>query len=69
MPPRPRARPSARSRPNARQVQWLARQARKGYAWAAYLLAAHANKVLLAMLQRAHPDVPWKNIAAAGRLT
>lgn len=54
--------PSARTL--RQRVTWLLR---RGYVWAAYLLAAHADKVLLAMLQRAYPDVPWKNINAASR--
>lgn len=55
--------PSART---ARQrVVWLLR---RGYVWGAYMLAVHADKVLLSLLQRAHPDVPWKNIVVANRL-
>lgn len=47
------------------RVAWLLR---RGYVWGAYLLAAHADKLLLGMLQRAHPNVPWKNIVEANRL-
>lgn len=42
---------------------------KKGYLWTAYMFARHANKVLVGMLQRAHPDVPWKNIQFAAKHT
>ena len=54
--------PSART--TWQRVRWLVR---RGYVWTAYLLAAHADKVLLAALKRAHPDVPWNNIAYVAR--
>lgn len=40
---------------------------RKGYLWGAYMLAAHSDKVLVALLQRVHPNVPWKNMLAASK--
>lgn len=54
--------PSART--TWQRVRWLLR---RGYVWAAYLLAAHADKLLLAALKRAHPNVPWNNIAYVAR--
>ncbi len=33
------------------------------------LLALHSNKVVIAMLQRAYPDTPWKNLVYAARHT
>lgn len=55
----------ASARTVRQRVAWLLR---RGYVWGAYLLAAHSDKVLLGMLQRAYPDVPWKNIVQANRL-
>lgn len=52
--------PSARTL--RQRVAWLVR---RGYVWGAYLLAVHSNKVVMGMLQRAHPDVPWKNMQLA----
>lgn len=40
---------------------------RGGYVMAAYLLARHANKVMVGVLQRTHPHVPWKNLQFAAR--
>lgn len=42
-------------------------RAKLAYIRAHYLLAKHSNKVLLGLLQRAHPDFPWKNIAYASK--
>ena len=42
--------------------QKVAYLARRGYVWGAFLLSKHANKVLVGLLQRTHPDVPWKNV-------
>lgn len=55
--------PSARTLP-----QRVAFLLRKGYFWGAYMLAAHSDKVMVALLQRVHPDVPWKNMHAASRV-
>lgn len=44
------------------RVLWLAKE---GYVLAAYWLARSSNKVLVALLQRTHPEVPWKNIQFA----
>ena len=44
------------------RVLWLAKE---GYVLTAYWLARMSNKVLVALLQRAHPNVPWKNIQFA----
>ena len=40
---------------------------KRGYVWTAYMFAKHADKVLLRLLQTAHPNVPWKNIDFAAR--
>ena len=42
---------------------------KRGYVWTAYMFARHSNKLLVSMLQRAHPSVPWKNIAFASKHT
>lgn len=55
----------ASARTLRQRVAWLLR---RGYVWGAWMLAAHADTVVLSLLQRAYPDVPWKNIAAANRL-
>lgn len=47
-----------------RRVAWLLRQ---GYVWTAYLFAKHANKVLVGLLQRTHPNTPWKNLQFAAK--
>ena len=44
--------------------RWLLLQ---GYVWAAYLLAKHSDKVVLAALKRGAPNVPWNNIAYMAR--
>lgn len=54
----------ASARTTLQRVRWLLAQ---GYAWAAWLLAAHADKVLIRMLKQAFPDTPWNNIAYVAR--
>lgn len=54
--------PSART-PRQR-IMWLLR---RGYLLAAYLVAAHGDKVMVALLKRAKPNVPWNNIHAAAK--
>lgn len=46
------------------RVRWLLL---RGYVWAAYLMAKHSDKVVLAALKRAAPNVPWNNLAYAAR--
>lgn len=43
--------------------------AKLAYLRAQYLLARHAGAVLLALLQRAYPNMPWKNLEYAARRT
>ena len=52
------------ARTTRQRVEFLLK---KGYVWAAFMLASHSNKVLVSLLQRTHPDVPWKNIHFASK--
>lgn len=52
------------ARTTLQRVRWLLLE---GYTWAAWLLAAHADKVLVKLLKQAFPDTPWNNIAYAAR--
>lgn len=46
------------------RLLWLLKQ---GQMWTAYMYAKHANKILIALLKRTHPDYPWKNLEFAAR--
>ena len=40
---------------------------KKGYVYTAYLFAKHSNKVLVSLLHKTNPNVPWKNIHFASK--
>lgn len=54
----------AGARTTLQRARWLLAQ---GYAWAAWLLAVHSDKVLIRMLKRGFPGTPWNNIAYVAR--
>lgn len=56
--------PPKSARTPRQKMVWLAK---RGYLWAAYLVARHSNKLLVDLLQRTNPQVPWKNIQFASR--
>jgi len=52
------------ARTKKQQVMFLLR---RGYVWTAFLLAKHSNKVLVGLLHKTNPNVPWKNIQFASK--
>lgn len=71
--PKTSSTPNTTKAPNATPSKTTAKsrrailKAKLAYMHAQYMLAKHSNKVLISLLQRAHPDMPWKNLEFAAR--